>query len=466
MLYAIGRGGEPIFNPHLLTAWTAGATALAAAGLARALGARAPWVAGVGLLAVPTFVEFGTSGYVEAYLVLLTTLAVTAVVRAQKGEGAWLGPGAVLAGMAASVKYPGLAAIAFLALAIFAQRPPSVSGFFAVPDNVRRAARFVAVATVVASPFYVRNALVRHNPFFPMAFGLFGGRGWDALRADGYWETLRGYGAVEGPLDALLLPLRLFGARDLDHGIEGSIGPVAGAGVVAALVRWRRADPQEKRGLAVTAIFAGAFFLLWAFTVRQARFFLPAVPPLLALLAAGISPLPGRWPAILAVSASVGWGAGIYRTLGARQHLSAWLDGTLDRDALLTRLLPESYPPMKELHARVPPGGKVWLVWTRGYTYYLDRPYRLDSVFEGWRFEALLDTVTDPAALGAALSGEGFTHVLVNRRFFLAGTTADTEPGRTARLRRRFEAALGAGVLVEDRSWGPTVLLHVADPVR
>jgi hypothetical protein len=106
----------------------------------------------------------------------------------------------------------------------------------------------------------------------------------------------------------------------------------------------------------------------------------------------------------------------------------------------------------------------VWLVWTRGYTYYLDRPYRLDSVFEGWRFEALLDAAPDPPALAASLRAEGFTHVLVNRRFFLQGTNADTEPGRTARLRERFAAALAAGALVEEERWPTVTLLRVGGP--
>lgn len=468
VLYALGRGGEPPFNPHLLTAWTAGAAALAAVGLARTLGARASWLAGAALLAVPTFVEFGSSGYVEAYLVLLTTLSLGAVARVvrEPGEEAWLVPGAVLAGVGASVKYPGIAVAALLALALLAHRdvaPAGQGGWLDVPRNVRRAARFLAIAFVVGCPFYVRNAVQRHNPFFPLAFDLFGGTGWDALRAEAYWGTLRQYGEADGILDTLALPLRLFGARDLDHGFEGSIGPVAGAGAVAAVWLWRRADPARRPAVTAAALFAGLFFLFWALTVRQARFFLPAVPPLLALLAAGLSRVPGRWPAAAALAASLAWGSGTYATLWTRQRTSEWLSGRLSEKEILSQLLPESYPATQALDARSPDPGKVWLVWTRGYTYYLDRPYRLDSVFEGWRFEALLDAAEGPAALAASLRAEGFTDVLVNRRFFLQGTSADTEPGRTARLRRRFEAALAASALVPEGEWGPVVLLRVGD---
>jgi hypothetical protein len=467
LLYALGGRGEPLFNPRLLNAWTAAAAALATTGLARALGARVAWVAGSLLLAVPSFVELGSSGYVEPYLVLLTTLSLTAVARVLAGEPPWLVPGAALAGVAASVKYPGLAAAVFLGLLLLVDRTgPAPGGFLAVPESVRRAARFLGVALLVASPFYVRNVVERHNPFFPLAFDLFGGIGWDAVRSEAYWETLRTYGGSGGLAGALALPVRIFVTRDFVHGFEGSIGPVCGSGAVAALVLAHRRPPWAGRPALAAALFAGAWFFFWAFTVQQARFFLPAAPALLALLAAGLS-LPAtreRWLGGLALAASLAWGAELYAALWTRQLTSAWLTGAVDRDALLRRLLPESYPALSELGALVPPGGRVWLVWMRGYTYYLDRPYRLDSVFEGWRFEALVEGSPDAAALHDALRAEGFSHVLVNRRFFLQGTSADTEPGRTRRLRARFDAFVAAGALVEDQRWGAVTLFRVGDP--
>jgi hypothetical protein len=364
-------------------------------------------------------------------------------------------PGGALAGVAASVKYPGLAAAVLFALVLMVPR---------TREAVRRAGLFLAVALVVASPFYVRNAIQRHNPFFPLAFDLFGGRGWDAVRSEAYWETLRTYGDADGLGDTLALPLRLFFTRDLVHGFEGSIGPVVGLGAVAVVVLMRRrADRPEGQATAAVALFAAAYFLFWAGSVRQARFFLPAVPALLALLAAAVDLAGARAMALGAVTmaASLAWGADLYAAVWTRQLTSEWLTGALDRDALLGRLLPESYPVLRELDALVPPTGRVWLVWTRGYTYYLDRGYRLDSVFEGWRFEALVDEAADPAALAASLRADGFTHVLVNRRYFLQGTSADTAPGRTARLRARFDAVLAAGALVEEKKWKAMTLFRV-----
>ena len=64
----------------------------------------------------------------------------------------------------------------------------------------------------------------RHNPFFPMAYDVFGGIGWDDLRAAAYWSTLRGYGAGDG-IEALFVSVRVLFARDFDHGFEGRSGP-------------------------------------------------------------------------------------------------------------------------------------------------------------------------------------------------------------------------------------------------
>jgi hypothetical protein len=212
------------------------------------------------------------------------------------------------------------------------------------------------------------------------------------------------------------------------------------------------------------AVFAAGFFFFWTLTVRQARFFLPAVPALLALLAAGVDRLGAVAPRVGAglLVASAAWGAPLYATVWNRQLTTAWLGvtgaGPLDRDALLARVLPQSYEALRGVDALVPPDGRVWLVWTRAYTYYLTRPYRLDCVFEGWRFEALVDSAPDAVAFVASLRADGFTHVLVNERFFLRGESADTERGRTARLRRRFAAWLAEGALVEERRWGSFVL--------
>jgi hypothetical protein len=465
-LHAFGPGPDrfPPFNPRLPGAWIAAAAALATMGLARQAGANARYAgwSGVLLLLVPTLLEFGPSAYVEPYLILLGTLALGGVLRLSRGEPKFLLPAALFAGLAASVKYPGLAVVAILAVLLLAQgvgRGPEVAR-----EAMRRTATFLAIAVAVGSPFYVRNIVERGNPLFPLAYGLFGGTGWDEWRSLAYDVTLSHYGAGRDSVDWLLLPLRTFTWRDMVRGFEGSIGPVVGLGVLGYFFR-RKEGPRLGPGLLFA--FVLAWFGFWAATVQQSRFFLVAVPPALALGTIALGRLGETRPraAGLALTAalvlSVGWATEPLRFLWNRQQTSAWLEGTMSREELLSRLLPESYAFEADLEKHVPPDGRVWLVWTRGYTYYLRRPYRLDSVFEAYRFEELLDRQGADSSLLDSLAADGISHVLVHGRFFLVDDNADLGPGRTTRLRARFDRLRADGRLVPAATWGDITLYLV-----
>jgi hypothetical protein len=449
--HTLGRSaGEAPFNPRLLGAWTAWGAALATSALAREAGAgKLSWLGGALLLLTPTFVEFGSSAYVEPYLMLGATLALIGALRVVRGEAfLWMAVGG--AGLAVSTKYSGLGAAAIVAL-LLAVGPG---------DAIKRRQRvlfFIAGCALVGSPFYLRNMIERGNPFFPMAYGLLGGEGWDDLRAALYWETLRGYGAGDDILDALTAPLRVFFTRDMGKGFEGSVGPLPLLGALAAfkIAGERRTEARLVLG------FAGLYGLFWACTVVQARFLLVAVGPLLALLAVGVGALPqGRAAAVALLVGALAWGAGPIAHLWGRQPTASWLAGQ-PRDAALTQVLKESYTPLRELEEFVPEGQRVWLVWMRGYTYYLRRPYRLDSVYEEWRLATLLEGCDDAAQVAPKLRAEGFSFLLINEQFFLKNGSADTRPGRTTALRARFEEAVARGDLRKVRAWGKITLYEV-----
>ncbi len=479
-LHRLGEGPDYFapFNPRLVGAWVSLGVALATVGLARAVGAtplHSRWAAPMVLL-VPTFVEFGPSAYAEPYLMLLSTLALVATLQTLGGHRASLWPAALFAGAAANAKYPGLAVCLFLAmlLSVSVLRSPPAEQ----PRALRDVALFAALAGLVAAPFYVRNLLERGNPFFPVAYGLFGGAGWDDWRADTYALTLEAYGMGRGLSDFVLLPFRLFTTRALHTGFEGSLGPVPGLGLVAgvALVAGlaRGSFGQLPRRAVVGAtLFATLWSLLWMSTVQQVRYSLVAVPVVLALLLAAVRVVSeahaalGRAVLATLVCGALGWTAPLAAHLWDRQHTSDWLLGRTSREALLATLLPESYPVWTEVERLVPPDGKVWLLWMRTNTYYLRRPYREDMVFEAWRFEALLDRVSEPRQLVAELRRERITHLLVHGQFFLIDGAADLVPDsteRTDRLRARFDRAVADGLLVPVSRRGPITLYAVAGP--
>ena len=474
VLHTFGKAPDffPPFNPRLITVWTAGATALASVALARMLGVRksiANW-AGVLLLLVPTFAEFSTSNYVETYQILIAILALLATLRVLNGEDQFLIPAAVCAGVTASIKYTGLFVCAFLLIILLCNTINRDRR--KMLRSMRRSVSFILVAAFTGSPFYIRNLIETGNPFFPMAYSLFGGKGWDKWRSWAYGITLAHYGEGRSLKDWFLLPFRLFTRTSFSTGFEGTIGPVVGLGALFALILVivslkKCLAGKSKRLIPATAVFAGLWSLSWSLSVQQARYFLVAVPPLLALLMAGIEIFTasrsfirkGLITCILIIA--ILWAQSGFTYIWHRQYTSMWLLGQYDEHSFLNAKFPESYPAYRELESLVPPSGRLWLVWMRGYTYYLRRPYRLDCVFEGYRLEALLDGQKDPDNLRKALRTQGIDFLLINHRFFLKEDSADITTGRTVRLRSRFRDMLENGVIRVKGQWGVVVLYEV-----
>ncbi len=471
MLHTLGAAPDhfPPLNPRLITVWVAVGAALATAGLARELGARrseAAW-AGALLLLVPTYAQFATLCYVEPYLILLTVLAVTLLVRGCRGDDSAVVPVAVLAGAAASVKYTGLAVCGGLLVAWLI----GLRGSEPARRN-RVLVTFIGVGALVGCPFYVRNLIERGNPVFPLAYDLFGGRGWDSWRAWGYSRVLSDYGHGRSVTDYVLLPLRLLTAREPRSGFESSLGPAVATGAVVSIVasfpRFRtRLFPDAKAALLV-AVLVFIWSLFWAVTTQQGRMFLTTVPLLLSLVAAAITGVRSARPRVaiaaqwLVVSAALAWAVPDGWSWWERQGTSLWVTGKLSSDQALSVLLRDTFPIERELESVVPPGGKVWLVWMHNYTYYLRRPWRADQIFEDERFSNALDASDTPAAFARKLAADGISAVLLNERFFLTDDNADRGELRTPRLKQRFTDVVAAGVLVPVRRDRDVVLYRVA----
>jgi hypothetical protein len=468
LLYALGPEPEhyPPFNPRLLSVWAAGFAALGTAGLARSLGAprSVAWAAGFLLLMHPTLVHYAPSAYVEAWMLLLVALATQGVARTLAGERGWLVPAGVFCGLAISAKFPGLVIGGLLGLGLMAyqlDRRPDRAWY-------GRVLRFAVPAAALGAPFYLRNWVQRGNPVFPSAWGLFGGEGWSEWRAWAWGEILANYGAGRTLQDHLLLTWRFFTTREMFDSFEGSNGPVLLLGLLAGclLVLRLRGQPDRQRPLLLALGCVLGFSLFWAMSTQQMRFWLPALPVLAALTVAALAGLAPRLRAIsvgVALALSAGWVVELGRQVWERQHTGAWLAGHMDEEQVLRALLPDSYGLFPEVHALVPEDGRIWLIWMRNKTYYLERAFRVDCIFEAWRFEQLLEEHREPQDLHRALRQQGITHMLIHHRFFLVGENADLEPGRTQRLRKRFVALMEAGVLRPLRRWDYVALYEVAE---
>jgi hypothetical protein len=475
IFHALGEAPEhdPPFNPRLIGAWVSLGAAMATVGLTRIIGVgdKLAIVAGAAMLLVPTWMEFGASCYVEPYLVLLSTLSLCCACRLVGGEERAGLPMAILLGLAAGVKYPGLGVLGFvLMLVLVFQLKEAEEQGGDLSRVLALWASLLGLTLVMAAPFYMRNLVERGNPVFPLVYGLFGGEGWDLARAQGYSITLEAYGQGRGLSDYLLLPIRLFTTTDMKAGFQGSIGPLPL--VLILMGAWRVRSHRDQVPWMVLA-FGLAWALFWALNVQQVRFFLVGLSPLLALGVWGIAHRPvGELRVGLGLTA-VGmliWASGPLQNLWKHQDTGAWLQGEVSDEQVLDKVMPWTWRPYQELEAYVPEDGRIWLVHTRAHTYYLHRDYRLDCVFEEWRFVEALATGEGTAFLESELHGGGFTHLLINRAFFLSTVE---NPSEAAVLYQRFLSLLDRGILVEQASWKilegepgdkyPMVLYRVAD---
>ncbi len=427
---------EALFNPRLIAVWISGAVAIGSAGLCHMLGGSRfwAWICGICFLLIPTQVEFGTSCYVQVWLTLIC-LCAAGVVHQKKSI--WVG---FCAGLAASAKYSGLFLCVLLCLIM-----------------VRKKGRwkFATTMVLVGAPFYIRNIWNKGNPLFPLAYSIFGGEGWDEARADGYAITLQNYGMGREALDFLMLWPRVFLTQDMVFFFQGSLGPA-----IALIFIW--ALRKRKQHLNILILGFG-WAVLWMFQVQQIRFLMPAVPILLAL---GLAHQSVEKKSIQTytiggalISSMLIWMFIPFQGLAQSLHPQA----KPLYDAPMTFLwkrqhtsehLKKPYTP-QELHELMHNNvaaiykkvnqekvEKVWLVWCRGFTHPLRHPFRVDSVFGGWRWEQSLLHMQKTEDWNAFLEKDGISHILINHRLFLYQIETDEERIQQETFQRLIETGV------------------------
>ena len=203
----------------------------------------------------------------------------------------------------------------------------------------------------------------------------------------------------------------------------------------------------------------------WALQVQQIRFYLVGLPPLLALGFWGmdqrLNDQTKRWVLAVAGLGTLLWLVlpwsdsnqvdrdGPMVELWQRQQTGPYLLGDVTADEVLESVMPWTYRPYQELGEYVPEEGKIWLVYARAHTYYLERDYKLDCVFEDWRFVADLMAADTAEIFVDQLRNDGVTHLLINHGSFLH----PLDPDVPEELRQRFAALREGGWIIQETHW-------------
>jgi hypothetical protein len=366
---------------------------------------------------VPVIYDVASSGYVDLALALYLALAVRAAARWCVGS-AWteLPMFALALGFALGVKVTAMFPVLLLGLVV-------LLGARRAGHRLPVTALAIAAAAMVGAPWYVRTWRLTGSPFFPYFLDIWPGdaSGWDATRSVMIRVFNSAYGGDKSVLGYLVLPVRLslMGQRDIPALYENVLG-VAFLIAIPLLVwaLWCRRLGAEAG--VVTGV-AATLFVWWAASAQVLRYLIPVVP-LAAVVAvrAAVAVAGGaraaRWlRATLLVPAGASLLVGLTWFLSEAPMMTVL--GAEPRDTYLSRRL-DHYPYYRLIDAQLPRDARVWLIGVRRDTYYLERPYVGDYLFEDYTLRRHLEQGYRAEDLRRWAREAGITHVFVRHDLF------------------------------------------------
>lgn len=268
------------------------------------------WLAATIYLSTPWTYRLAIIAYVEGALscyLFLTLFAVLLAVEALRREGGSSQANrlfvlaGLFAGSAMACKYPGLVSVVIpLGLACFvaAVREQKAEGR-RLKAAIQTVVSFLIGTALAVGPWLLKNLMATGNPVYPLAYGLFGGRDWDAT-SHAKWR------AAHSPKSFAILPSDVDRESLAQCFIDVTakadwLSPLLfGLAPLALIMRVPSAKCQvpseEKEALALStrhlALFlwfyvAYLFLQWWLLTHRIDRFWVPLIPVVAWLSAVG-----------------------------------------------------------------------------------------------------------------------------------------------------------------------------------
>jgi hypothetical protein len=397
------------------------------------LGGRGEW-AMLMLAATPVAIWQAGVAYIDLSTTLYVALSVFALYRcAQDKNTRWLLLAGVMMGFALGTKYTALLNWGVLGLVGLAQL---IRMRWWVGVRTLVIAGILALA--IGSPWYIKNFLYTGNPVYPFAYEIFGGRNWSQANADAYRGDQLKFGLGREPYQLLLLPWNMtthpqafVDPLAVPIGERYYLLGTSGAAYLAGL--YMPVASGLPPGIGWLAGFALLNTVGWFYLMQQVRYLLP-IFPLLAVFAVCRLHLQPLW---LRTS--------FLGLLIAQSLYCLWLFGTVyvgrvpealqDRAAYLRARI-QPYTALEFLNQNTPPGAKV-ITYDEPRCFYLDRDYIWGD--PGHHRLIPYERFQNASQLMEGLKRMGFTHVLINRRFWPA------QPQESWRI--QIEQAIQEGML-------------------
>lgn len=421
MLYLLamvlkGDPFEAAVFANMFNAAAALLTIVAAWAAARPFGQRAAALAAILIGSCGWLVYLSGLAYVENLMLLFTTLALGAGLRAVHNRTEpsdapaasrvpWALAAGVFAGLACGCKYTAIVLVAF---------PIGVLLLIGVRQSLRNMLIAVGVYSagvlVAFAPWLAKNAVLCGDPVFPLASATIGHYppGWDADSAARWNEGHR------PPAHARSLVGRA-SAIAYEVLAEPRVGPLLWIlGGVAVVLGGR-----HRRTLAAILVVQ---IVLWAtLTHLVGRFAVPIVPVLVLLAASGMQRVHARAAIVLWCGVVLTVGASLYHTGRlyydqTRVPTESGYEERLPLSWSVDWFLGGQWPGteyLAYLNRTLPPTSRILLV-ADARSFYVQRPHDYCVVFNANPLAEAARAPATPADVVAWLRRSGYTHVYVN----------------------------------------------------
>ena len=369
---------------------------------------------------VPTSWAVTTSAYVDLAVALYVALAIDAMARWWESlEHGWLLRAAVFVGFALAAKFT----ILYLALPIVLVvliRLRTVTDELNRQRILKEAAVAVALVSLVAGPWYLRNWWLSGSPLFPFFLDLWPAHvsTWDLERTLLYNDWMLQYGQQpRSLLTSLMAPFRLSLAGKMDSysNYDGVLGIFFLAGLPLIFAARRRLPS----GLKVAAALSLALLVSWLFSSQQLRYLLPALPATAVCIVFAAQRWAGasttrRNEALLGAAFLAIFLSNLFIVGSLFQSLrpTSVVLGSEAREEYLGRHL-AYYSLYQMANTTLPPDSRIWLVNLRNDTYYLERSSFSDDFFEHWTLVQLITESSNVNELTEKAKKLGVTHLMV-----------------------------------------------------
>lgn len=360
---------------------------------------------------LPMVTNIATTPHVDFGLVLFSFLSLYAFLMWEQDKNIsdkpWLVLSGIFAGAAIGVKF--IAAFNLALLSAFVLFRKGRADGWRVAHLARPVFWLWGTATLVASPWYIKTWILTGNPFFPVAYSIFGGKYWNATvdAILSHSTTSDVFRLGRGLLDYVFSPWRITMDGALINAGANGYGPI----FLTFLPFLFIGKTLHRRVVRYGLIYATGFYTFLFFSYQYGRWFLSFMPWLSIAIACVIWELISfgklfRYVTAVAVSAILSFHLGI-NIIYNKKFLPVVL-GLENRDEFLRRNT-WYYQAYEFINHHLPPNSKV-LLWTWYVPYYLDRDYVIGLPTR----QAFInyERFTTVSELLDRLKGLGITHIL------------------------------------------------------